>query len=94
MRARSESALEAVTLEAAAYKDKLQEATAGQAEAARLAIDLDVERNLHKEAKSHVAALESRLVLPANRLHVITFAWVCIVAAVMCVPALHMSARL
>ncbi|KAL3152356.1 hypothetical protein ABBQ32_001417 [Trebouxia sp. C0010 RCD-2024] len=61
LRARSESALEAVTLEAAAYKDKLQEATAGQAEAARLAVDLDVERNLHKETKSHVATLESRL---------------------------------
>lgn len=60
LRARSESALEAVTLEAAAYKDKLQEATAGQAEAARLAVDLDVERNLHKETKSHVATLESR----------------------------------
>ena len=69
MRARSESALEAVTQEAAAWKDKLQEATAGQAEAARLAVDLDVERSLHKEAKSHVATLESRSVLPIDRLH-------------------------
>ena len=66
LRARSESELEAVTQQAAAYKDKLQEATAGQAEATRLAADLDVERNFHKEAKSHVATLESRSVLPCH----------------------------
>ncbi len=46
--------------QAAAYKEKLQEATAGQAQAARLAADLEVEQTLHKEAKAHSAALESR----------------------------------
>ena len=51
-----------MTREAAAYKEKLQEATLGQAEAARVAGNLTVERNLLKEAKSHVATLESRSV--------------------------------
>ena len=46
--------------QAAAYKEKLQDATAGQAQAARLAADLEVEQTLHKEAKSHLATLESR----------------------------------
>ena len=52
-----------MTGDAAAYKEKLQEATSGQAEAARLAGDLNVERNLLKETKSHVVTLESRSVL-------------------------------
>ena len=60
LRARAESSLEAAIGEAAACKEKLQEATAGQAEAARLAGDLESERSLHKEAKSQVASLESR----------------------------------
>lgn len=66
MRARADNSLEAVTQEAAAFKAKLQEVTSGQAEAARLAGDLDVERNLLKEAKSHVATLESRSVLDCS----------------------------
>ncbi len=49
--------------QATAYKEKLQEATAGQAQAARLAADLEVEQTLHKEAKSHLATLESRYTL-------------------------------
>ena len=49
--------------QAAAYKEKLQEATAGQAQAVRLAADLEVEQTLHKEAKSHLATLESRYTL-------------------------------
>ncbi len=49
--------------QAAAYKEKLQEATAGQAQAARLAADLEVEQTLHKEAKAHLATLESRYTL-------------------------------
>lgn len=49
--------------QAAAYKEKLQEATTGQAQAARLAADLEVEQTLHQKAKSHLATLESRYTL-------------------------------
>ena len=49
--------------QAAAYKEKLQEATAGQAQAARLAAELEVEQTVHKEAKSQLATVESRYTL-------------------------------
>ena len=62
MRARAEADLDAVNREAAAYKQKLQEAATEQGQAARLATDLDLERKLHQEAKSHAAALDSRFV--------------------------------
>ena len=60
VRTKAESELEGIQEQAAAYKEKLQEATAGQAQAARLAADLEVEQTLHKEAKSHIGTLESR----------------------------------
>ena len=60
VRTKAESELESMKGQAAAYKEKLQEATAGQAQAARLAADLEVEQTLHKEAKSHIGTLESR----------------------------------
>jgi len=63
LRSKVESECESMKGQAAAYKEKLQEATAGQAQAARLAAELDVEQTLHKEAKSHLATLESRYTL-------------------------------
>jgi len=60
VRTKAESELGAMQGEAAAFKEKLQDATGAQAQAARLAADLEVERSLHKVAKSHMGTLESR----------------------------------
>lgn len=47
-------------MEAAAYNQKLQESATEQGQAARLAVDLNVECSLHKEAKAHLATLDTR----------------------------------
>ena len=60
LRNKAQSELESVTGRAAAFREKLQEATAGQAQAARLAADLEVQCTLHKDAKAQSASLESR----------------------------------
>ena len=60
LRTRAETELEAVKGGAAGLQAKLQEATAGQAQAAKDAADLEVERTSHKDAKAHMVTLESR----------------------------------
>ena len=73
MRVRADSELEAVNREAAAYKEKLQEAASQQGAAARLAAALDVARNLHKDSRLHVTALENRSVWLAQTKFYISF---------------------
>ena len=60
LRNKAQSEFETVAGEAAAFKDRLQEAAAGQAQAAKLAADLEVQCSLYREAKAQAASLETR----------------------------------
>lgn len=60
LRIRAQSELETVAGEATALKERLQEVTAGQAQAARLAADLEVQCSLYRDAKAQAASLENR----------------------------------
>ena len=68
MRTKAESELEGVKAQHAADLEKLRVTRAGQAEAARLAADLEAEQTLHQEAKAQIVSLQSRYLAACLRL--------------------------